>query len=111
VEVALGPRFVDLEVTASHFFSVKSGNGLCCLRVIGHFHEHKTASTACFPVSGNMNAPYQSIRLEQLLRSRAPRSETELLQAAKGAFQAISIADCKGFFFSAKYATSFMETL
>jgi len=50
-------------------------------------------------------------KIKQFLRSRAPRSETELLEAAKGAFQAISSADCKGFFFSAKYATSFMEML
>src|SRR5215831_4500663 len=32
--LTLGPRFVDLEVAASHFFSVKSGNGLRCLGVI-----------------------------------------------------------------------------
>lgn len=50
-------------------------------------------------------------KIKQFLRSRAPRSENELLEAAKGAFQAISTADCKGFFFSAKYATSFMEML
>jgi len=50
-------------------------------------------------------------KIKQFLRSRAPRSENELLEAAKGAFQAISTADCKGFFLSAKYATSFMEML
>jgi transposase len=50
-------------------------------------------------------------KIKQMLRSRAPRTDTELLEAAKGAFQAISTADCQGFFFSAKYATSFMETL
>src|SRR6516225_27485 len=55
--LALGPRFVDPEVAASHFFSVESGNGLRGLRVIRHFHESKTASTACFPIRGNMNAP------------------------------------------------------
>jgi len=50
-------------------------------------------------------------KIKQFLRSRAPRTETELLEAAQGAFQAISTADCRGFFFSAKYATSFMEVL
>jgi hypothetical protein len=31
--------------------------------------------------------------------------------AAQAAFQSISLTDCRGFFFSAKYATSFMELL
>jgi hypothetical protein len=35
------------------------------------------------------------------VRSHAPRTEEELLRAAKGAFNSISSADCKGFFFSA----------
>lgn len=50
-------------------------------------------------------------KIKQVLRSHAPRSEEQLLQAAKAAFQSISLADCRGFFFSAKYATSFMELL
>ena len=50
-------------------------------------------------------------KIKQFLRSRAPRTETELLAAAQGAFQAISHTDCKGFFFSARYDTSFMEML
>ncbi len=41
----------------------------------------------------------------------APRSDEQLLLAAKAAFQSISSADCRGFFFSAKYATSLMEVL
>ena len=44
-------------------------------------------------------------KIKQILRSQAPRTENELLLAAKAAFQAISAADCEGFFFSAKYAT------
>ncbi len=44
-------------------------------------------------------------KIKQVLRSRAPRSEEELLQAAQSAFNAVSTADCKGFFFSAQYAT------
>src|SRR5215472_3296758 len=63
--LALGPRFVDLEVAASRFFSVEGGNGLRCLRVIGHFHKSKTASTACFPIGDNMNASDLPKRLEQ----------------------------------------------
>ena len=50
-------------------------------------------------------------KIKQTLRSHAPRTETELLVAAKVAFQAISHIDCRSFFFSAQYATSFMELL
>jgi transposase len=44
-------------------------------------------------------------KIKQIFRSQAPRTESELLLAAKAAFQAISAADCEGFFFSAQYAT------
>ncbi len=44
-------------------------------------------------------------KIKQILRSQAPRTESEMLLATKTAFQAISAADCEGFFFSAKYAT------
>jgi transposase len=44
-------------------------------------------------------------KIKQVLRSHAPRTEKELLRAAKTAFQSISSADCQGFFFSAQYAT------
>ena len=43
-------------------------------------------------------------KIKQSLRSQAPRTESELLLAAKTAFQAISTADCQGYFFSAQYA-------
>jgi len=43
-------------------------------------------------------------KIKQILRSHAPRTESSLLLAAKTAFQAISTADCQGYFFSAKYA-------
>ncbi|MGH8336504.1 MAG: hypothetical protein ACRETL_06755 [Gammaproteobacteria bacterium] len=43
-------------------------------------------------------------KIKQILRGHAARTEPELLPAAKMAFQAISTADCQGFFFSAKYA-------
>ena len=45
-------------------------------------------------------------KIKQSLRSHAPRTEEELLRAAKGAFNSISSADCKGFFFNAQYATT-----
>lgn len=45
-------------------------------------------------------------KVKQILRNHDPRSEQELLSAAKTAFESISTADCKGFFFSAQYATS-----
>jgi transposase len=44
-------------------------------------------------------------KIKQILRSQAPRTDSELLLATKAAFQAISAADCMGFFFNAKYAT------
>ena len=44
-------------------------------------------------------------QLKQILRSHAPRRDEQLLAAARTAFQAVSTADCQGYFFSAKYAT------
>jgi transposase len=44
-------------------------------------------------------------KIKQILRSHAPRTNEQLLLAAKTAFQSITAADCKGFFFSAGYAT------
>lgn len=48
-------------------------------------------------------------KIKQILRSQAARTDSELMLAAKVAFQAISASDCQGFFFSARYATSFIE--
>lgn len=50
-------------------------------------------------------------KIKQSLRSLAPRSGEDLLQAAKAAFAAVSATDCQGFFLNARYATLFMETL
>jgi transposase len=50
-------------------------------------------------------------KIKPVLRSHAPRGDQQLLLAVKAAFPSISPADCRGFFFSAKYATSFMESL
>ena len=44
-------------------------------------------------------------KIKQILRSQAPRTDEQLLLAAKTAFQSVTAADCKGFFFSARYAT------
>jgi transposase len=43
-------------------------------------------------------------KIKQSLRSRAPRTQTELLVAAGLAFDTISPADCLGFFLHAQYA-------
>jgi transposase len=43
-------------------------------------------------------------KIKQILRSLAPRTQAELLAAAKLAFNAISPADCLGFFLNARYA-------
>jgi transposase len=58
------------------------------------------------PYSPDFN-PIESMwsKIKQILRSHAPRTEDELLRAAQTAFNAISTADCQGFFFSARYAT------
>lgn len=42
-------------------------------------------------------------KIKQLLRSAAPRTQDQLLEAARTAFNAISTADCRGFFFHARY--------
>jgi transposase len=44
-------------------------------------------------------------KIKQILRSPAPRTDEQLLLAAKRAFNSISAAACKGFFFSARYPT------
>jgi len=43
-------------------------------------------------------------KIKQILRSLAPRTGEELLQAAAHAFAAISVTDCQGFFLHAQYA-------
>ncbi len=43
-------------------------------------------------------------KIKQTLRSHAPRTQEELLQAAQRALDSISTLDCTGFFFSAQYA-------
>ncbi len=55
-------------------------------------------SPDCNPIEPMWN------RIKKILRRHNPKTETDLLLAAKTAFQSISIADCEGFFFSAKYA-------
>jgi transposase len=44
-------------------------------------------------------------KIKQILRSLAPRTQDELLDATRRAFDAISITDCYGFFSHACYAT------
>jgi len=43
-------------------------------------------------------------KIKQILRSLAPRTQAELIKAAKLAFNAITPADCHGFFLHAQYA-------
>jgi transposase len=58
------------------------------------------------PYSPDFN-PIENLwsKVKEILRSLAPRTGGELLKAAGIAFAAISLADCKGFFLNAKYAT------
>ena len=44
-------------------------------------------------------------KIKQVLRRHAPRTDEQLLLAARTAFQSITPEDCQGFFFSAQYAT------
>ena len=44
-------------------------------------------------------------KVKQTLRSLAPRTGAELLEAAKAALAGITCADCHGFFLNARYAT------
>ena len=57
------------------------------------------------PYSPDLN-PIENLwsKVKQILRSLAPRTQSELAAAAKTAFDAISTADCQGFFTHAKYA-------
>jgi len=43
-------------------------------------------------------------KIKQILRRHAPRTDQQLPRAAKRAIQSISVADCKGFFFTAWFA-------
>ena len=43
-------------------------------------------------------------KIKQILRSLAPRTQDQLLEATRSAFEAISITDCAGFFSHAHYA-------
>ncbi len=58
------------------------------------------------PYSPDFN-PIEPIwsKIKQILRGHAPWTDEQLLRAAKKAFQSISVADCKGSFFSARCAT------
>jgi transposase len=44
-------------------------------------------------------------KVKQSLRGANPRTWKQLLKAAKIAFEAVSVADCRGFFLNAGYAT------
>jgi transposase len=44
-------------------------------------------------------------KIKQILRSADPRTQEELMRAAKTAFNAITRTDCRGYFFNAHYAT------
>ena len=58
------------------------------------------------PYSPDLN-PIENMwsKIKQWLRSLSPRTLEELFSASKTAFNAISPADCLGFFSNAKYAT------
>jgi len=57
------------------------------------------------PYSPDFN-PIENLwsKVKQILRSLAPRTGGQLLNAAAIAFAAVSITDCEGFFLNAQYA-------
>lgn len=57
------------------------------------------------PYSPDFN-PMENLwsKVKQILRSLAPRTASQLLEAAAIAFAAISTTDCQGFFLNAQYA-------
>ncbi len=57
------------------------------------------------PYSPNFN-PIENMwsKIMQVLRSAAPRTQDQLIEAVHTAFKAISSADCRGFFLHARYA-------
>ena len=57
------------------------------------------------PYSPDLN-PIENMwsKIKQILRSAAPRTQDQLMEAARTAFNAISTADCRGFFLNARYA-------
>ena len=57
------------------------------------------------PYSPDFN-PIENIwsKIKQILRSAAPRTQEQLMEAARTAFNAISTADCHSFFLHARYA-------
>jgi len=58
------------------------------------------------PYSPDFN-PIENLwsKVKGILRSAAPRTQDQLLAAARAAFGAITPADCRGFFLHARYAT------
>ena len=57
------------------------------------------------PYSPDLN-PIENMwsKIKQILRSAAPRTHDQLIEAARTAFNAISTADCRSFFLNARYA-------
>ena len=50
-------------------------------------------------------------KVKQILRSPAPADGNRVTRGCSGGIPKYLLTDCRGFFFSAKYATSFMELL
>jgi len=64
------------------------------------------------PYSPDLN-PIENMwsKVKQSLKSRAPRTLSQLAKAAAAAFATVTPEDCHGFFLNAGYATYYMETL
>src|SRR6266849_2046249 len=63
---ALRARFIHFQVAPANFFSIESGHGLRCFRIVGHFDECKTARAPRLPVHGHVHARYLAERGKQL---------------------------------------------
>jgi hypothetical protein len=62
---ALRTRFIHFQVAAAGFFAIQTRYSLRRFRVVGHFHECKSACSSSFAVHRHMHARHLAKRLEQ----------------------------------------------
>src|SRR5712664_3655072 len=63
---ALRPRFIHFQIAPANFFAVQCRHGLRRFRVVGHFHERKSARTARLAVHSHVDACHLAKRREEL---------------------------------------------
>src|SRR5689334_6554468 len=61
---ALGPGFVDFQITPTYGLAVQFGDGFGGFRVIRHLHKREPASSSCLSVRSDVHARDLSERLK-----------------------------------------------